>query len=115
MTVSVNHYLTLYPKNNMSSINENDLKTLCFKGLEEKSWGFGSKRIGVQIHRTITDKISFSGFGYKTEIGVLYIGIRMWLDDGDYTKYVVYDPRLIINQHFIELIRQFQQQYSNLC
>lgn len=113
--MTVNHYLTLYPPSHIYTIEENELKTLCFKGLEKKNWGFGSKRIGIKIPNTITDKISFSGFGYKTEIGVWYIGVRMWLDEGDYTKYVIYNPRLIINQHFTELITLFQRQYSNLC
>jgi hypothetical protein len=115
MTAIVKNYLTLYPSNNNYTMSEFDLKTLCFEGFKEKSWGFGLKRVGIKIQNTITDKISFSGFGYKTQEGVCSIGVRMWLDHRDYSKFVVYDDRFPINQHFIEIIKQFQQQYPNLC
>jgi hypothetical protein len=112
--MTVNYYLTLYPSNNISPMNENDLQVLCFKGLEEGSWGFGSKRIGIipSIIPSIiptTEKVSFSGFGYKSEYGVYSIGVRMWLGQGDYIKYITYDNRFTINNHFVELITQFQQ------
>ena len=76
---------------------------------------YGDKRIGIKIQNSITDKIPFSGFGYKNSDGTFKIGMRMWLDQGNYVKYVPYDNNYSINQHFMELIHMFQYEYPNLC
>jgi hypothetical protein len=116
MSKQVNYYLSLFLRNSVMSITEQSLKTLCFIGLSNtKKWGYGDKRIGIKIPNSITDKIPFSGFGYKDEKGLFHIGVRMWLDQGNYVKFVPYDNRYNINQHFIELINKFQYEYSNLC
>ena len=110
------HYLSLFPTSNIYMMNETQLRTLCFDGIRNsKKWGYGSKRIGVKIQGTITDKLAFSGFGYKNENGTFQIGMRMWLDQGNYVKYVPYDNNYSINQHFMELIHRFQYEYPNLC
>ena len=110
------HYLSLFPTSNIYMMNETQLRTLCFDGIRNsKKWGYGSKRIGVKIQGTITDKLAFSGFGYKNSDGTFKIGMRMWLDQGDYVKYVPYDNNYSINQHFMELIHMFQYEYPNLC
>ena len=112
----VYHYLSLFPTNNIYIMSETQLRNLCFEGIRDtKKWGYGSKRIGVKIQGTITDKIAFSGFGYKNPDGTFKIGMRMWLDQGDYVKYVPYNNKYSINQHFMELIHKFQYEYPNLC
>ncbi len=116
MIQQVYYYLTLFPSNRFYPMNDYSLKTLCFKGIQEKGkWGYGDKRIGIKIQNSITDKIPFSGFGYKDEKGQFHIGIRMWLDQGNYVKFIPYDNTYPINQHFIELISKFQYEYPNLC
>jgi len=112
----VYHYLSLFPKNNAYIMNEQQLRDLCFEGIRHsKTWGYGNKRIGIKIKGTITDKIAFSGFGFKNPNGTFKIGVRMWLDQGDYVKYIVYDNKYTINQHFMDLINKFQYEYPNLC
>ena len=112
----VYHYLSLFTTSNIFMMTEQQLRELCFEGIRNsKTWGYGKKRIGIKIQGTITDKIPFSGFGYKNPDGTFKIGVRMWLDQGDYVKYVVYDSKYTINQHFIELIHQFQYEYPSLC
>jgi hypothetical protein len=109
------HYLSLFPTSQTYIMNEQQLRNLCFQGIRDtKHWGYSSKRIGVKIQGSITDKIAFSGFGYKTSNGTFKIGMRMWLDQGDYVKYVPYDNNYSINQHFMELIHKFQYEYPNL-
>ncbi len=110
------HYLSLFPTSQTYIMNEQQLRNLCFQGIRDtKHWGYSSKRIGVKIQGSITDKIAFSGFGYKNSNGTFKIGMRMWLDQGDYVKYVPYDSNYSINQHFMELIHRFQYEYPSLC
>ena len=110
------HYLTLFPTNNIFIMNEQQLRNMCFQGIKDtKLWGFGDKRIGIKIKDSITDKIAFSGFGFKNPDGTFKIGVRMWLDQGDYVKYVPYNKKYTINEHFIELIRKFQYEYPRFC
>ena len=110
------HYLSLFPTSQTYIMNEQQLRNLCFQGIRDtKHWGYSSKRIEVKIQGSITDKIAFSGFGYKNSNGTFKIGMRMWLDQGDYVKYVPYDNNYSINQHFMELIHRFQYEYPNLC
>ena len=116
MIQQVYYYLTLFPSNRFYPMNDYTLKTLCFKGIQEKGqWGYGNKRIGIKIQNSITDKIPFSGFGYKDEKGLFHIGVRMWLDQGNYVKFIPYNHTYTINQHFMELISKFQYEYPNLC
>jgi len=110
----VYYYLSLFPNGQLISMTEQQLRLMCFQGLDNKNWGYGDKRIGIKIPGSITDKIAFSGFGFKESNGTFKIGVRMWLDQGDYVKYIPYDNRYNINQHFIELITQFQFEYPNL-
>ena len=110
------HYLSLFPTSQTYIMNEQQLRNLCFQGIRDtKHSGYSSKRIGVKIQGSITDKIAFSGFGYKNSNGTFKIGMRMWLDQGDYVKYVPYDSNYSINQHFMELIHRFQYEYPSLC
>jgi hypothetical protein len=110
------HYLTLFPSSNIFEMTEQQLRNMCFQGISTtKQWGYGSKRIGIKIPGSITDKIAFSGFGFKESTGEFKIGVRMWLDQGNYVKYVLYDKNYTINQHFMELIHKFQYEYPNLC
>ena len=111
----VYYYLSLFPKGQLITMNELELRRMCFDGLNTKSWGYGNKRIGIKIPGSITDKIAFSGFGFKESDGTFKIGVRMWLDQGNYVKYIPYDNRYMINQHFVELITKFQYEYPNLC
>jgi len=110
------HYLTLFPSNNIFIMEEQQLRNMCFQGIKNtKKWGFGDKRIGIKIKDSITDKFAFSGFGFKNPDGTFKIGVRMWLDQGDYVKYVPYNKKHTINEHFIELIRAFQYEYARFC
>ena len=111
------HYLTLFNSTRTTIMKEKQLKQLCFQGLKDnnKKWGFGDKRIGIKIKESITEKIPFSGFGFKNPDGTFKIGVRMWLDQGDYVKYLPYDKNHSINEHFIELIKAFQYEYPHLC
>jgi len=95
---------------------EQELYSMCFQDiLEDGKWGYSSKRIGIKIKGSITDKLSFSGLGFKNKNGVLHVGVRMWLDQGDYIKFIPYNNNFDINQHFMELITKFQCDYPWLC
>ena len=97
-------------------MTEQELYHMCFQDiLGDGNWGYGSKRIGIKIKGSITDKLPFSGLGFKNNNGQLHVGVRMWLDQGDYIKFIPYNSKFNINQHFMELITKFQYEYSQLC
>ena len=110
------HYTTLFPSHTIFQMTEQELYSMCFQDiLEDGKWGYSSKRIGIKIKGSITDKLSFSGLGFKNKNGVLHVGVRMWLDQGDYIKFIPYNNNFDINQHFMELITKFQCDYPWLC
>ena len=110
------HYTTLFPSHTIFQMTEQELYHMCFQDiLGDGNWGYGSKRIGIKIKGSITDKLPFSGLGFKNKNGQLHVGVRMWLDQGDYIKFIPYNSKFNINQHFMELITKFQYEYPQLC
>lgn len=111
------HYLTLFPStlSTLENMNNTQLLNMCFSGISEEKWGYGDKRIGVKMAGSITNKIPFSGFGYKDKAGNKYIAMRMWLDQGDYVEMIPYSSQFTVNQHFMNLISVFEQKYQHLC
>ena len=83
-------------------MNDQQLYEMCFIGLEKNLYGFGTKRIALKFGGTICDKIPVTGFGYKTQDQKKYIGIRLWIDQGDHTMRTPYIKGKPILQHFAE-------------
>ena len=107
---------TMQQSHNMSTslMNENNMFNTIFGDLiANTNWGYGNKRITLQLKNSITEKIPFSGFGYKDKDGILYVGVRMWLDQGDYSKLKQYDKNYTIMSQFTSIIQEFDHQYSN--
>ena len=50
---------------------------LLFSDLNGSSYGFGMRRLSVNILGTLTERIPFRAYGYKDNKGVLYVGMRM--------------------------------------
>ena len=99
---------------NVNTIENQRLKNLCFNDLENDNYyGFGSKRISVDIEGTITEKYPFRAFGYKDEQQNLYVGMRKYYDQGDSFKIVEFDPKKTITNHIVTLIRVYEQEENN--
>ena len=96
------------------NMNDSQMYNMIFTDLLNSNyWGFGNKRITIHQKNSITEKVPFSGFGYKDKNNVLYVGIRMWLDQGDYSKLKEYDKRYTIVSHFVSLLNEFDYEYGN--
>ena len=93
-------------------MNDQQLYELCFTGLEKNLYGFGTKRIALRFGGTICDKIPVTGFGYKTQDQKKYIGIRLWIDQGDHTMRTPYIKGKPILQHFAELVNNYENKTS---
>ena len=94
---------------------ENDIYNFCFNGLIDNPYhGYGSKRITLKVPDTISCKIPCSGFGYKDEKGSLFLGVRLYIDQGDYVKFKEYDKNYSIYSHFCEIIIEFDKEFSKL-
>ena len=93
-------------------MNDQQLYEMCFTGLEKNLYGFGTKRIALKFGGTICDKIPVTGFGYKTQDQKKYIGIRLWIDQGDHTMRTPYIKGKPILQHFAELVNNYETKTS---
>ena len=101
------YYSDIFTNYNFISMDNISLINMCFGDFSTNSWGFGYKRIGIKIPGTITDKFCFTGFGFKDKTQKLFIGLRMWKEQGDYVEMVPYDNTYTINQHFMNLVQKF--------
>ena len=111
------------PKKNMQTLNTEEkvdtqenrkLVNLCFQDLTEDDYfGFGSKKISVDIKGTITEKYPFRAFGYKDEQKKLYVGMRRYYDQGDSFKTIEFNPRKTITNHIVSLVKMYEQQENN--
>ena len=108
---NIYYYTDIFTKYNNILMDNQELFKLCFSDFSTNSWGFNSKRIGIKVPGTITDKYCFTGFGFKDKSKKLFIGLRMWKDQDDYVELVPYDKNYNINQHFIELVKIFNNKY----
>tara|TARA_B100000886_G_scaffold287084_1_gene211665 strand:- start:2287 stop:2592 length:306 start_codon:yes stop_codon:yes gene_type:complete len=93
-------------------MNNKQLFEMCFIGLENNKYGFGTKRIALNFAGTICEKIPVRGFGYKTQDQTKYIGIRLWIDQGDHTIRTPYIKGKPILQHFAELVNNYENKTS---
>ena len=93
-------------------MNDQQLYEMCFIGLEKNLYGFGTKRIALKFGGTICDKIPVTGFGYKTQDQKKYIGIRLWIDQGDHTMRTPYIKGKPILQHFAVLVNNYDNKTS---
>ena len=93
-------------------MNDQQLYEMCFTGLEKNLYAFGTKRIALKFGGTICDKIPVTGFGYKTQDQKKYIGIRLWIDQGDHTMRTPYIKGKPILQHFAELVNNYENKTS---
>ena len=93
-------------------MNDQQLYEMCSTGLEKNLYGFGTKRIALKFGGTICDKIPVTGFGYKTQDQKKYIGIRLWIDQGDHTMRTPYIKGKPILQHFAELVNNYENKTS---
>lgn len=92
---------------------KDNLYNTCFYGLQDpKIWGYSTKCIRVTIPGTVTDYIVCSGYGFKDKNNVFHVEIRLWIDQGDYTYKMVYNPNKLIVNHFAELVRLHHNKYN---
>ena len=54
-----------------------------------------------------------SGYGFKDQKGVLYLGVRMWLDQGNYVKQYIYDKNYPIMMQLNNIVQEFDFEYKN--
>ena len=97
------------PSKNTQTPYNNNLKTLCFEDfINNDLFGFGRKRISVLIKNTITEKFVFRAFGYRNKDLKLFIGLRMYYDQGDSFKIIAFDETKTIVEHIISLVHEYE-------
>jgi hypothetical protein len=99
---------------NINSLENINLKKLCFEDFQNNNhFGFGSKRLAVNIKGTITEKFPFRAFGYRDKNLNEYIGIRRYYDQGDRIKIIRYNPHYLIINHIIQLVQMYETENNN--
>ena len=66
------------------NMNNKELQDTLFQGFSPGNWGYGFKRISVELPQAMRNSIphSFTSVGFKSEKGEYYIGLRMNVDQG---------------------------------
>ena len=108
---NTNHQNQKTMDENVNSEKNKYLEQLCFQDFQNnKYFGFGSKRISVNIEGTITQKYPFRAFGYRDENHKFYVGMRRYYDQGDGFKIVEYDSKKTIENHIVTLIQEYEKE-----
>ena len=93
--------------------NSRDIYEYCFNDLiNAKEYGFGKKRLEINIPNTISSIVPCSGFGYKDQTGKLLVGLRLYWEQGDYVKYYKYDGK-DMQAIFIKLVNDFDLEFRD--
>ena len=112
MSISLNMDNTL--SNNINSIENIVLQELCFKDFENNNhFGFGRKRISVNIHGTVTELYTFRAFGYCDEKFNKYIGIRRYYDQHDICKLMRFNPRQTVTHHILDIVKIYDTEHNS--
>ena len=99
---------------NINSIENIGLKELCFKDFENNNhFGFGRKRISVNIQGTVTELYPFRAFGYRDEKLNKYIGIRRYYDQHDKCKIIKFNPQQTVTDHIMSIIKLYDTEKNN--
>jgi len=112
MSIPLNMNNTL--SKNINSIENIGLKELCFEDFENNNhFGFGRKRISVNIHGTVTELYPFRAFGYCDEKFNKYIGIRRYHDQYDICKLIKFNPQQTVTEHIMSLVKIYETENNN--
>ena len=70
-------------------MNNRDLQKILFTGLGPGSWGYGFKRVAVEIPESIRqgNPFTFTSVGFKNETNDYFIGLRMHVDQNSPIKF----------------------------
>ena len=94
-------------------LDEQALYQLLFGDLVKSGCnGYGTKRLAVHIPGTISERIPLRAYGFKDDNKILYIGLRLYLDQGNYSKRLYYAPDISISDHLVSLVDAFNRQYG---
>ena len=90
-------------------VSKQSLYAICFDEFSNnQNIGFSSKKISVNIKNTFTEKFQFRVFGHRDENMDLYIAARIYKDQGDKIKMILYNPNKTIEEHIVNLVREFE-------
>ena len=97
-----------------TALDEQALYQLLFGDLVKSGCkGYGTKRLAVHIPGTISERIPLRAYGFRNENYILYIGLRLYLDQGDYSKRIYYEPKVSITEHLRNLVAEFDKEYGS--
>ena len=70
-------------------MNNRELQKILFIGLESERWGYGFKRVAVEIPTSIRkgNSFTFTSMGFKNEKNNYFIGLRMHIDQNSPIKF----------------------------
>ena len=91
-----------------------ELQETLFEGLAPGRWGYGIKRISVEIPKAIksTMPYTFTSVGYKSEKGEYFIGLRMNVDQQSPIKFRKCIESTNVIQSWVEMLQEFIREYK---
>ncbi len=83
-------------------------------GKDATKWGYGMKRIWVEIPESMKNAIpfTFTSMGFKSEQGEYFVGLRMNVDQRSPIKFRKYTQHSNIVRSWCEMLKEFFKEYN---
>ena len=98
------------------NMNNTELKEILFQGLSPGKWGYGFKRISVELPQEIKKmqkmQYTFTSVGFKSEKGEYFIGLRMNVDQRSPIKFRKCVESTNVIQSWVEMLQEYIQDYK---
>jgi len=96
------------------NMNNKELQDTLFQGFSPGNWGYGFKRISVELPQAMRNSIpySFTSVGFKSEKGEYYIGLRMNVDQGSPIKFRKCIESTNVIESWVEMLQEYIRDYK---
>ena len=90
-------------------MNNRDLQKILFTGLGPGNWGYGFKRVAVEIPESIRkgNPFTFTSVGFKNETNDYFIGLRMHVDQNSPIKFRKCMENTSVTDAWVSMLYEF--------
>ena len=95
-------------------INNKELQDTLFQGLPANNWGYGLKRITVELPQAVRGSLpyTFTSVGFKSEKGEYFIGLRMNVDQASPIKFRKCIESTDVIQSWADMLQEYIRDYN---
>ena len=95
-------------------MNNRELQKILFTGLGPGSWGYGFKRVAVEIPDSIRNgnPFTFTSVGFKNEAEDYFIGLRMHVDQNSPIKFRKCLDNTSVTEAWVSMLYEFFKEHN---